>query len=161
MNDIDQEKARVLMRSALEAAKPQLLDLVSTAKDTFIASFGNWVQSAHRSRLEELFVTAGQAKIAVLMAVSEAGAREQQDIFETTIASIETLGLAVWITAKAEAVAALKATINQILSTIAVAAGIVLKMAVEAFVPGVGVVIGPIVGAGVTFALNSAFGTSA
>lgn len=151
---------QLILQTALDAAKPQLTELVSAAKDNFMSSFGNWVQSSNRGRLEELFVTAGQAKISALMAKTADAAHEFQDIFETTIASIETLGLAVWITAKAEAIATLKSTVRQLLTTIAAVAGAVIKTVIEATVPGAGALIGPIAGAGVEHALNGIFGNN-
>jgi len=148
---------QALLQTALDAAKPQLLDLISTAKDQFIANFGNWVHTTNRARLEELFVTAGQAKIDSLMAKTVEAAREAQDIFETSIASIETLGLAMWVTAKAEAIATLKSTMRQIISTVAAVAGVVIKTAIEAVVPGAGALVGPLAGAGVTHVITGFF----
>lgn len=154
-------KAQVVLKNVIDVATPQLLDLITAAKTNFLTAFGNWVESAHRERLEELFVDAAQAKIGVLTAPTLRLAREQQDIYETAIASMETLGLAIWITAKAEAVAALKATVNQVLQVLAAAAGMLIKVAIEAALPGAGALIGPAIGAGVTYVIDDLIKPSA
>lgn len=142
------------LKTILEQLQPQLETIVQRAKQEFLDRFGAWIESAHRDRLEQLFVQAGQARIACMMAQTEAEAQEQHEIFETLIEDIETLGLAVEIVGKAEARAILKSQIRAILNLIPVAAGIAVKIALPIAFPAIGSFVGPPAGAGVEWLLG-------
>lgn len=149
-----------LIKQALDAAAPEMQAQVVAVKNQFLAAFGDWVNAAHKIRLEELFMAAGRAKIASLFASTLASANENQDIFDLTVDSIETIGLADWITAKAEAMKAIKASIKQILHGLAVGFGIAVKTIMGVVLPGIGALGGTIAGPGVTLLLDHLFGSS-
>lgn len=125
-----------LLDQVIEVARPQLEALVEKTKDNFMVTYGEFVESAHKDRLAQLFKEAGQAKIKALMAKDEAGAKEWEDIYATKLASIETLGLAVKIVGSAKARSFLMETAKQVLDTLGGVAANVLKTVVSGFVQG-------------------------
>lgn len=125
-----------LLDQVIEIAKPQLEALVEQTKTNFMATFGDFVESAHKDRLAQLFKEAGEAKIKALLAKDSAKAAEWQDIYATKIASIETLGLAVKIVGAAKSRSFLMETAKQVLDTLGGVAATVLKTIVAGFVQG-------------------------
>lgn len=137
-------------KDALAASRPQLEALVSSAKDNFVASFGDWVASSHRDVLAKLFEDAGHAKLDLLRATTAREVLEAQETFDTLVDAIDTIALADGITGKAHARAVMKSTLRQVLDTLAAVAGAVVGAVVSSYVPGAGA----FVGTGVTAALN-------
>lgn len=139
------------VQSALESARPQLDALIAGAKSNFVASYGDWVDNAHRDVLEVLFADAAEAKLDLLRAETPREVQEAQETFDTFVAAIDTLALAAEITAKAHARAVMKNTLRQVLDTLAAVAGTVAGAIVSSYVPGAGAFVGP----GVTAAFQT------
>jgi hypothetical protein len=155
---------QVALQAAIDSAKPQLESILLEAKNNFLTRFGDWVASDHRERLESLFMQAGAAKLASVTASAignEEEAREQQETYEAFVDGLETLGLALEITAKAEALAFLKAELHKVLAVVAAAAGAAVGALVTYAVPGIGFVLGPVAGAATREVFDLAFGTGA
>jgi hypothetical protein len=126
-----------LQSIAMTAARPQLDALVAQAKKNFMAAYGSFVEAAHKDKLEKLFAEAGEAKIKALSAEDQKKSREWADIYETKLASIETLGLAVKVVGDAKAASFLRETARQILDTLGGVAAAIFKTVISAVVQGV------------------------
>lgn len=151
--------SETLLKQAFDAAQPALAEEISKAKTTFMSAFGDWIGSVHQARLEELFMSAGKAKLKSLFAATKEEAESWQDIFETFVDSLETIGLADWITAKASAMKAIKTTMTQILHGLAVGFGIAVKTIMGLALPGIGALGGAVAGPGITLLLDHLFGS--
>lgn len=136
-----------LLDDVLAVTKPDLLALTGVLRDQFLQDYGSWVVSGHRARLESLFSTCAQVRLQLLSARSATEALELQETYDTLVASVETLGLALQIIADAEARKLLVAGFRRAQELVPVVAGVVLK-AVLPLIPGAAVA-GPIAGAGV------------
>ena len=142
----------------LSSSKPLLLDFVNKAKTNFIARFGEYVQSAHLSTLEDIFLQAGVARIEILFVKTAAEAQEWEETYQTNLLRLKTLGLEIYTIGKTDTRQFLRDEIDVALSYVPVVAGIVVKVALPIAFPGVGSLVGPIAGAGVEFVLDKLMG---
>lgn len=125
-----------LQDQVVDVAKPQLEVLLAKTRENFMASFGSFVESIHKDRLETLFKEAGEFKLKAIVEKDENKARQYEDIYRTKLDSIETLGLAVKIVGSAKAHSFLKETAKSILDTFGGIAASLLKTVIAGLVQG-------------------------
>lgn len=118
-------------------AKPQLEKLVEKTKANFMEAFGDFVESSHKDRLEKLIKEAAEAKLKAIAESDSAKSKMWEDVANTKLDSIQTLGLAVKIVGAAKAHSFLKEAAKQVLDTLAGVAAGVLKAVVAGLVQGV------------------------
>ena len=102
----------------LAIALPKLEETAGKLKDKFMAAYGDFYEGSHKERLEELFEAAGRATLKALAATDEDEARQWTQVAETSVRSIETLGLAAAIKADAHTASLIKEAAAMVIETL-------------------------------------------
>ena len=117
-------------------AEPELRALADKARANFMTYFGDFVESAHKDRLEKLFKEAAEAKLKSVTVAEPKERADYEEVARMKLASIATLGLAVKITGSAKAASILKETATQVLDMFVSVAGTLLKSLISGVVQG-------------------------
>lgn len=147
-----------VLDAALSAAEPVLLTQYQALRDQFVRSFGHL--SRNVPALGDAFLSACQAKAAIWRAKTPEEAASAARTYELVLDAIETLGLDAKIQGEAEAGPILRQVAHLAITCLAAGAGSALTIGIEAALPGAGLVVGPMAGAGVSWIigeLNKAF----
>lgn len=102
----------------LAIAMPKLEESADRIKAKFMAAYGEFYEGSHKDRLEELFVAAGKAKLKALAAADPNEARQWAQVAESSLVSIETLGLAAAIRADAQTANMIKEAAAMVIETL-------------------------------------------
>ena len=121
----------------LAVAQPRLEQAADDLKDAFLAKFGDFIEEAHKDRLESLFTRAAEYKLKALAEKNEDRRRQWAQAAETSVRSIETLGLAAEIKADAKAASMIKEAAMLAIDTLGDIAWAVLETVGGALVSGV------------------------
>lgn len=105
-------------QQVLDVAQPKLREAAEKLKGSFLSKFGDFFEEAHKDRLEELFTKAADYKLKALASLDRDKARQYAQATETTVRSIETLGLAAKIKADAKAASLIKEAAQLALDTL-------------------------------------------
>jgi len=102
----------------LAIALPKLEAAADRLKTKFMSAYGEFYEGSHKERLEELFGAAGKAKLKALAATDPNEARQWAQVVESSVRSIETLGLAASIKADAHAASLIKEAAAMVIDTL-------------------------------------------
>lgn len=136
--------------------KPLLNDFIAKSKSAFLARFGDWVHDA--SKLEDVFTRYGQAQLGLVLETDPGKIQDWEEVKETILLELETIGLEVKIVGKVDARQFLRDEITTVLGYVPTLVGIAIKYLLPLVpVPGAGTVAGPL-SAGVQYVLGKVMG---
>jgi len=121
----------------LAIAQPKLEEAAVKLKDSFLAKFGDFFEEANKDRLADLFQKAADYQLKALAEPDTDKRRQWAQAAESTVRSIETLGLAASIKADARAASLIKEAAALALATLGDIAWTVISTVGGALVSGV------------------------
>lgn len=141
-----------ILDAAVSAAEPTLLGQLTSVRDAFATSFG------HLSRDKDLLARAFEESALAQMSIWRSKTLEEvQDAKRTrelALDALASLGIEAKVVGEAEAGPLLRRMAHLALLCLAAGAGAGAQFGIEAAFPGVGLVLGPMVGAGVKAGLD-------
>lgn len=138
-----------LLKSAVDAAQPAVLQVITASRAKFLGLFGSWVADTDFARLEELFVAAAHARAGQFCASTPQEARDFEETYEASLDSLETLGYAFEIVGKAKAGVFVRSVAHQLIAGAFAVGGAVLQAGLGILLPGVGLLLGAGANAGI------------
>ncbi len=148
-----------LIANAKLAASDQVVQIIGSAKSTFLGLFGDFISAADITRIEGLFTKAAIAKAAQFAANTPGAAQEAADEYDTYMDTIETIGDEYLILGKAKAGVLVRSVVHEIISGFFAVAGGVLQAGLGIVLPGVGSLIGAGANAGLQHVVSYFLGT--
>jgi len=125
-----------IQAQVLAIAQPKLKEAADKLKDSFLSKFGDFFEEAHKDRLAELFTKAAEYQLKALAEQDTDKRRQWAQAAESTVRSIETLGLAASIKADAKAASLIKEAASLALETLGDIAWTVLSTVGGALISG-------------------------
>lgn len=135
-----------VLDAAIGAARPTLLAQLAALQGAFVKAFGHLARD--QALLEQGFSDACLAKLAVWEARTPEAIADAQAAYRLTLDGIEALGIEGVVVGKAEAGPLLRQVAHVLILALAAGAGAGVELGIEAALPGLGFVLGPIGGAG-------------
>ena len=135
----DEEKVsadQAVQDQVLAIAMPKLEVAADNLKDNFLAKFGDFFEDAHKDRLADLFKKAAEYKLRALAEQDVDLRRQWAQAAESSVRSIETLGLAASIKGDAKAASLIKEAASLALDTLGDIAFTVISTVGGALVSG-------------------------
>lgn len=142
----------LLAKPLVDQAKPMLLSYVDKSKASFMSRFGHWTNEA--DKLESIFLRYGIAEIEHFSEHDPARIQDWVEVKRTILLELDTLSLEVKIIGGLDARQFLRDEIQSILSYVPMVAGIMVKVALPALIPGMPPLVSNALGAGVESFLN-------
>lgn len=125
-----------LNEQIIAIAEPKLVEAAERIRGNFMTKFGEFVESSHKDKLEELFKDAADAKIKCLMQTDTNLARQWAQVYESKVRAMETLGLGSKVVADAKAASFLMETVHLVLDTLGDIAMSIIKGVTAGLVSG-------------------------